>query len=64
MESLLEEINQQLSEQGLYIKSGEVSIVDASVIEAKQNRPNKRKDGSSTQDPEADRASQGTPPVN
>lgn len=54
MDILLEEINQQLSEQGLYIKSGEVSIVDASVIEAKQNRPNKRKDGGSTQDPEAD----------
>ena len=51
---LLSEINQQLSEQGLYIQSGEVSIVDASVIEAKQSRPNKRKDGSSTQDSEAD----------
>ena len=54
MEGLLEEINQQLSEQGLYIKSGEVSIVDASVIEAKQSRPNKRKSGGATQDPEAD----------
>jgi len=54
MDSLLEEINQQLSEQGLYIKSGEVSIVDASVIEANQNRPKKRKDGSSAQDCEAD----------
>mgnify|MGYP002725729001 CR=1 FL=1 len=54
MESLLDEINQQLVEQGLYIKSGTVSIVDASVIEAKQCRPNKDKDGNSTQDPEAD----------
>ena len=54
LKTLLSEINQQLSEQGLYIKSGEVSIVDASVIEAKQSRPNKRKDGSSTQDSEAD----------
>ncbi|MCF6323762.1 MAG: IS5 family transposase [Gammaproteobacteria bacterium] len=53
METLLSEVNQQLSEQGLYIKSGEVSIVDASVIEANQCRPNKRKDGSSTQDPDA-----------
>jgi len=52
--TLLSEINQQLCEQGLYIKSGEVSIVDASVIEANQRRPNKRKDGRSTQDPEAD----------
>ena len=54
MGQLLSEINQQLCEQGLYIKSGEVSIVDASVIEAKQCRPNKDKDGHSTQDPEAD----------
>ncbi len=54
MEALLSEINQQLSEQGFYIKSGEVSIVDASVIEANQSRPNKRKDGSSTQDSEAE----------
>lgn len=52
--TLLSEINQQLCEQGLYIKSGEVSIVDASVIEANQRRPNKRKDGRSSQDPEAD----------
>ena len=50
----ISEINQQLCEQGLYIKSGEVSIVDAGVIEAKQSRPNKGKGGSSTQDPEAD----------
>ena len=54
LNDLFEEINEQLAEQGLYIKSGEVSIIDASVIEANQCRPNKRKDGSSTQDPEAD----------
>lgn len=53
MNSLLDEVNRQLSEQSLYIRSGEVSIVDASVIEAKQCRPNKRPDGSSTQDDEA-----------
>ena len=53
MESLLEEINTQMIEQSLYIQSGEVSIIDASVIEAQQCRPNKRKDGTSTQDPEA-----------
>ena len=51
LKKLLSEINQQLCEQGLYIKSGEVSIVDASVIEAKQSRPNKDKDGGSTQAP-------------
>jgi len=53
MGKLLSEINAQLSNQGLYIKSGGVSIVDASVIEAKQCRPNKDKNGESTQDPEA-----------
>jgi IS5 family transposase len=46
-------INDQLAELGLYIKSGEVSIIDASVIVAKQCRPHKRADGSSTQDPDA-----------
>ena len=51
MDKLLSEINAQLSSQGLYIKSGGVSIVDASVIEAKQCRPNKDKNGESTQAP-------------
>lgn len=50
---LLESVNQQLSSLGLYIKHGEVSIVDASVIEAKPCRPNKDKQGESTQDSEA-----------
>ncbi|MCD8512315.1 MAG: IS5 family transposase [Nitrincola sp.] len=54
MNDLLNEINAQLSEQGLFIKSGGVSIIDASVIEANQCRPNKNKDGQSTQDPEAE----------
>ena len=54
MTTLLNGINDQLAEQGLYIKAGEVSIIDASVIEAKQCRPHKREDGSSTQDPDAD----------
>jgi len=54
MTTLLNAINDQLAEQGLYIKAGEVSIIDASVIEAKQCRPHKREDGSSTQDPDAD----------
>jgi len=53
MDKLLNEINQQLTDQGLYIKSGGVSIIDASVIEAQQCRPNKGKDGQPTQDPEA-----------
>ena len=53
MNVLLNAINDQLTEQGLYIKSGAVSIIDASVIEAKQCRPHKRADGGSTQDPDA-----------
>lgn len=53
MDDLLNEINEQLAEQSLYIRQGEVSIIDASVIEAKQCRPNKRKEGTSTQDVEA-----------
>ena len=53
MNSLLSVLNNQLSEQGIYIKTGEVSIIDASVIEAKNNRSNKDKNGNPTQDPEA-----------
>jgi len=54
MKVLLAEINRQLSIQGLYIRAGEISMVDASVIQAQSNRPNKDKHGNSTQDPEAD----------
>ncbi len=52
-EALLEEVNLQLGDKGLLIKSGEISIIDASVIQAKNNRPNKGKDGENTQDKEA-----------
>jgi len=52
-EVLLEEINLQLGDKGLLIRSGEISIIDASVIQAKNNRPNKGKDGKNTQDKEA-----------
>jgi IS5 family transposase len=54
MKVLLAEINRQLSLQGLYIRAGEISMVDASVIQAQRNRPNKDKEGNSTQDLEAD----------
>ncbi len=50
---LFTEINQQLVKQSILVKSGSVSIIDASVIEAKQCRPRKNKAGESTQDPEA-----------
>jgi IS5 family transposase len=59
LDTLLSEVNRQLSAKRLYIKAGEVSIVDATVtcapegIEAKQSRPRKGKDGGNTQDSEA-----------
>jgi IS5 family transposase len=52
-DSLLEEINLQIADKGLLIRSGEISIIDASVIQAKNNRPNKDKQGNNTQDQEA-----------
>jgi IS5 family transposase len=52
-ERLLDEVNLQLGDKGLLIRGGEISIVDASVIQAKNNRPNKGKDGENTQDKEA-----------
>lgn len=53
LDTLLGEVNRQLSDKGLYIKAGEVSIIDATVIEAKQSRPRKGKHGGNTQDGEA-----------
>ena len=53
LEPLLAEVNRQLSAQGLFIKTGEISIVDATVIEAKQSRPRKNAKGENTQDSEA-----------
>lgn len=53
LEYLFDRLNQGLTEAGLYIKHGQVSIIDASVIEAKQNRPHKGADGENTQDKEA-----------
>ena len=50
---LFDRLNQGLTEAGLLIKQGQVSIIDASVIEAKQNRPHKGVDGENTQDKEA-----------
>ena len=44
-EDLLEEINLQLGDKGLLIRSGEISIIDASAIKTKNNRPNKVKMG-------------------
>jgi IS5 family transposase len=54
MGTLLSEVNRQLSHQCLYIRSGEISMVDVSVIQIQHSRPNKGKGGNSTQVPEAD----------
>jgi len=50
---LLESLTQQLQAKGVIIKTGEASIIDASVIQAKNNRPNKKANGDNTQDSEA-----------
>ena len=50
---LLNQLNTQLAEAGLLIRSGQISIIDASVITANHNRPNKTAEGKPTQDPEA-----------
>ncbi|MEQ1543916.1 IS5 family transposase [Methyloglobulus sp.] len=52
LDTLLSEVNRKLSAKGLYIKTGEAVIVDATVIEAKQSRPRKGKGGGNTQDSE------------
>jgi IS5 family transposase len=53
LEFLFDRLNQGLTEAGLLIKQGQVSIIDASVIEAKQSRPHKGADGENSQDKEA-----------
>jgi len=50
---LFSEIHDQLITQGLLIKQGEISIIDASVIQAQRNRPKRNAAGNPTQDPEA-----------
>ena len=52
-EVLFDEINGQLMDRNLIIKAGGISIIDATVIEAKNSRPNKDADGNNTQDKEA-----------
>lgn len=53
LQPLLNLINDQLNARGVLIKTGQASIIDASVIEAKNNRPNKNAKGENTQDKEA-----------
>ncbi len=53
LDSLLERINAQLVGASLIVTQGPISIVDATVIKAKQYRTKKNKQGNNTQDPEA-----------
>lgn len=53
LQTLLDNINHQLNTQGLIIKNGQASIIDASVIQAKNNRPKKNAKGENTQDVDA-----------
>lgn len=54
LDGLLNLINNQLDEERLMITKGSISIIDASIIEAKQCRPKKNKKKENTQDPEAE----------
>ena len=53
IEPLFNRINEQLAQQNIFIKAGSVSIIDASIVEAKNKRPKKGKHTDNTQDNEA-----------
>jgi IS5 family transposase len=53
LEPLLEQINNHLERNSIIIALGSINIVDATVIEAKQSRKRKGKDGNNTQDKDA-----------
>ncbi len=50
---LLEQINTHLEQNSIIVSLGSINIIDATVIEAKQSRKRKGKDGNNTQDKEA-----------
>ena len=50
---LLVQINHYLAKNSLIVATGSVNIIDATVIEAKQCRSKKNKQGDNTQEPEA-----------
>ena len=51
--TLLEAINTELEAQGLKIRAGEISIIDATVIEAQRCRKHQAADGTDSRDAEA-----------
>ena len=52
LEPLLEQINTHLAQNSVIVAVGSINIIDATVIEAKQSRKHKGKDGNNTQDKE------------
>jgi len=52
-QGIFDEVNRQLMAQQIIITQGQVSIIDATVVEAHQSRPHTGKDGKPTQDPDA-----------
>lgn len=53
LEPLLVQINRHLEQNAIIVSLGSINIIDATVIEAKQCRKRKGKDGNNTQDSEA-----------
>jgi IS5 family transposase len=53
LEPLLEQINTHLEKNSVIVSVGSINIIDATVIEAKQSRKRKGKDGNNTQDKDA-----------
>ncbi len=53
LEPLLKQINTHLERNSITVSLGSINIIDATVIEAKQSRKRKGKDGNNTQDSEA-----------
>jgi IS5 family transposase len=53
LEPLLEQINTHLERNSIIVSLGSINIIDATVIEAKQSRKRKGKDGNNTQDKDA-----------
>lgn len=53
LEPLLEQINTHLEQNSIIVAVGSINIIDATVIEAKQCRKRKGRDGNNTQDKEA-----------
>lgn len=51
LEAAMPEVNTQLAEQSLIIKQGEISLIDASVIEAKNARPERTLKGKTHKTP-------------